>query len=48
MLIVHGVHCAPGHGPLCPYPGAQWAKILQTLYLQYSPNAKRDEVVVFT
>ena len=48
MIIVHGVHYAPCHGQVCPYPGAQWAKILQTLYLQYLPNAKRYEVSVFT
>ena len=34
-------HCAPT-------PGEQWAKILQTLYFNYVPNAKRYEVVVFT
>ena len=48
MIIVHGVHYAPCHGQVCPYPGAQWAKILQTLYFEYVPNAKRYEVVVFT
>ena len=48
MIIGHGVHCAPCHGPLCPYPGAQWAKILLTLYFKYVPNAKRYEAVLFT